>query len=147
MSTRQIHVFISHAWSYSGHYNTLAEWIFDERWSVGQASLDLRDYSIPRSDPIHNAPNERALRAAIFDKISRSHVVIVPTGMYANYSKWIQKEIEGASEYRKPILAVNPWGQLRKSSVVAAASEKVVGWNKQPLIDGIWQLYKLLEKV
>ena len=146
MGTRQIHIFISHAWDYSGHYGTLADWIFDELWSVGQASLDLRDYSIPRSDPIHNAPNDSALRAAIFDKISRSHVVIIPTGMYVNYSKWIQKEIEGAQAYGKPILAVNPWGQLRKSSVVAAA-DMVVGWNKQPVISGIWELYKGLVKV
>jgi len=105
VSTRQIHIFISHAWDYSGHYGTLAEWIFDKRWTVGQASLDLRDYSIPRTDPIHNAQNNSALRAAIFDKISRSHVVIIPMGMYVNYSKWIQKEIEGAHEYGKPILA------------------------------------------
>lgn len=147
MSTRQIHVFISHAWDYSGHYGTLAEWIFHERWSVGQASLDFRDYSIPRSDPIHNAPNDRALRLAIFDKISRSHVVIIPTGMYVNYSYWIQKEIAGAQEYGKPILAVNPWGQLRNSSVVAAAADKVVGWNKQPVIGGVWELHKTLVKV
>jgi hypothetical protein len=120
---------------------------FDELWNVGQASLDFRDYSIPRSDPIHNAPNDRALRAAIFDKISRSHVVIIPTGMYVNYSKWIQKEIEGALDYGKPILAVNPWDQLRKSSVVAAAADKVVGWNKQPVISGIWEVYKGLVTV
>lgn len=147
MSTRLIHIFISHAWAYSGYYATLAKWIFDDCWSVGQASLDFRDYSIPRSDPIHNAPNDRALKTAIFDKISRSHVVVIPMGMYINYSKWIQKEIEGAQVYDKPILAVNPWGQLRKSSVVAAAADKVVGWNKQPVISGIWELSKRQVKV
>jgi hypothetical protein len=147
VSIRQIHVFISHAWDYSGHYGTLTEWIFDERWKVGQASLDFRNYSIPRSHPIHNAPNDRALKAAIFNKINRSHVVIIPTGMYVNYSRWIQKESEGAPEYSKPILAVNPWGQLRKSSVVAAAADKVVGWNKQPVISGIWELYKRVESL
>ncbi len=38
MSTRQIHVFISHSWAYSNHYDTLSKWIFNKRWSVGQAS-------------------------------------------------------------------------------------------------------------
>ena len=33
MSTRQIHVFISHAWSYSEHYDTLEKWIFQEQWN------------------------------------------------------------------------------------------------------------------
>lgn len=142
MSTRQIHVFISHAWSYSDHYETLADWIFNGNWSVGQASLDFRDYSVPRHDPIHNANNAAQLREAIYDKISRSHVIVIPTGMYANYSKWIQKEIDGAGSYDKPILAVNPWGTQRTSSVVSSAAAKIVGWNKETVVGGIWELYK-----
>src|SRR5437867_7077376 len=94
MSARQIHIFISHSWSYSGHYATLADWIFTQQWRVGQASLDMRNYSVPRSDPIHNATNDRQLRDAIYAQIARSHVIVIPTGMYAHYSKWIQKEIE-----------------------------------------------------
>ncbi len=142
MSTRQIHVFISHAWSYSDHYKTLADWIFNQRWSVGQASLDFRDYSVPKNDPIHNARNDTQLRAALYSKISRSHVIVIPTGVYASYSKWIQKEIDGSSAYGKPILAVNPWGAQRTSSVVSDAASKTVGWNKQSVIDAIWGLYK-----
>jgi hypothetical protein len=143
MSTKQIHVFISHAWAHSGHYDTLSDWIFNGNWSVGQASLDLRDYSVPRNDPIHSANNDAQLRAALFDKISRSHVIVIPTGMYANYSKWIRKEIDGANSYGKPILAVNPWGAQRTSNVVGNAATKAVGWNKQTVIDGIWAMYQL----
>lgn len=141
MSTRQIHVFISHAWAYSEHYDTLAKWIFNEPWSSGQASLDFRDYSVPKNDPIHNAQTDKALRDAIYDKISRSHVIVIPTGMYANQSKWIQKEIDGAKLYAKPILAVNLWGAERKSSVVLENAASEVGWNKEPLVSNIWQLY------
>jgi hypothetical protein len=61
--------------------------------------------------------------------------------MYANYSKWIQKEIEGAKYYGKPILAVNPWGQERKSSTVQAAADRYVGWNSKSVAQGIWDLY------
>lgn len=142
MSIKQIHVFISHAWAHSEHYKTLAAWIFNEKWSVGQASLDFRDYSVPKSDPIHSANNDTQLKAALFDKISRSHVIVIPTGMYANYSKWIQKEIDGATFYKKKILAVNPWGAQRTSSVVSNAAHQTVGWNKETVIKGIWALYK-----
>jgi Thoeris protein ThsB, TIR-like domain len=142
MSTRQIHVFISHSWWYSHHYDTLETWIFGQKWSVGQASLDLRDYSVPKHSPIHNAPSDTALRTAIYKQIRMSHVVVIPTGMYANHSKWIRKEIDGAQYYAKPILAVNPWGSLRTSSVVATAATKTVGWNKQPLVNAIWELYR-----
>ncbi|TXL12629.1 nuclease [Methylococcaceae bacterium HT3] len=141
MSTKQIHVFISHSWAYSDHYDRLSEWIFKENWRRGQASLDFRDFSVPENDPIHNANNDLQLKNAIYDKISRSHVVIIPTGMYTHRSKWIKKEIEGAKEFRKPILAVNPHGQERKAGVVLDKADELVGWNKQPLIDAIWKLY------
>lgn len=142
MSTQQIHIFISHSWAYSDHYQTLASWIFEGNWSVGQASLKFLDYSVPKDDPIHNANSDAALRNAIYDKISRSHVVVIPSGMYANYSKWIQKEIDGAKKYGKPILAVNPFGQERKSGKVLDSATEGVGWNKQPVINAIWKLFK-----
>lgn len=142
MNTKQIHVFISHAWKYSEHYETLADWIFNENWSVGQASLDFRNYSVPKDDPIHNADNDKQLKEAILKQIAMSHVIVIPTSMYTNYSKWIQKEIDGSMEYDKPILAVNPWGQQRTSSVVANSASKLVGWNKESIINGIWELYK-----
>jgi len=142
MSTHQIQVFISHSWSHSGHYNKLAQWIFDERWSIGQASLDFRNFSIPLNDPIHGAPDDKSLAAAIYRHIARSHVIVIPTGMYAGYSRWIMKELDGADEYKKPILAINPWGQERKSSVVLKRATDWTGWNKEPLVSKIWNLYK-----
>lgn len=141
MSIKQIHVFISHAWSYSNHYDTLASWIFNEKWRSGQASLDFHNYSVPKDDPIHNANNDTQLRLALFNQISRSHVIVIPTGMYASYSKWIQKEIDGAAGYSKPILAVNPWGAKRTSVDVSSVANKIVGWNKESVIGGIWELY------
>jgi len=141
MSTRQIHIFISHAWAHSHHYQTLSEWIFNERWSVGQASLQFLDYSVPKHDPIHNAVNDLQLKRAIFDKIGRSHIIIIPSGMYAAKSKWIQKEIDGAKQYRKPILAVNPFGQERKAGIVLNNANLAVGWNKKSVIVGLWNLY------
>ena len=142
MSTRQIHVFISHAWAHSGHYEKLADWIFNENWRVGQASLVFRNYSVPKDDPIHDADNDKQLKEAIFKQIAMSHVIVIPTGMYASYSKWIKKEIEGSADYDKPILAVNPWGQERVSGVVVDAANKLVGWNKKSVVSGIWELYK-----
>ena len=141
MSTRQIHVFISHSWSYSGHYDTLSDWIFGQNWSFGQASLDFRDFSVPKNHPIHNTSNDTQLKNAIYNKISCSHVIVIPTGMYATYSRWIEKELDGAVHYSKPILAVNPWGQVRNSSVVQQKATKSVGWNKKPVVNEIWNLY------
>ena len=97
---------------------------------------------MPQNDPIHNANNDAQLRRALYNQIAKSHVIVIPTGMYASYSKWIQKEIDGAGEYGKPILAVNPWGAQRTSADVKDAANKVVGWNADSVVGGIWELYK-----
>jgi hypothetical protein len=133
-------VFISHSWSYANHYECLAGWIFGESWNAGGIPITFRDVSVPKNNPIHYAPNEATLKAAIFQRIQQAQVVVIPTGMYATHSKWIGKEIEGSRAYGKPILAVNPWGQEKKSSVVVEASHQHVGWNKQSVIDGILRL-------
>lgn len=141
MSTHQIHVFISHSWSYSGHYDTLARWISDRTWRFGQAVADFRDYSVPRTDPILNAPTDATLREAIYRQIAMSHVIVIPTGMYAHYSKWIGKEIDGAGAYGKPILAVDLRGAQRTASVVNDAAAKCVAWNSNSVVSGVWDLY------
>lgn len=142
MSSYQINIFISHAWAYSGHYETLSDWIFHERWSVGQASLKFHNYSVPKNDRIHNTSNDAQLRDAIYNQIRRTHVIVIPSGMYAQYSKWIKKEIDGAKQYKKPILAVNPFGQQRKPGIVTDNADEAVGWNKKPVINGLWELYR-----
>ncbi len=142
MSEHRIHVFISHSWSYSHHYGTLRSWIFEEKNRLGQASLKFRDFSVPKDNPIHKPANAKALREAIYRKIERSHVIVIPLGMYANYSNWIKKEIQGAKLKSKPILGVNPWGQQRRPSAVGDVAQNTVGWNKRSIIRGIWELYR-----
>lgn len=141
MSTHQVHVFISHSWAYSGVYEKLAEWVFTPNWSFGQASVNFFNFSVPKDDPIHNAPNDKQLREAITNQIKRSHVVVIPTGLYATHSKWINIEVEIAQAYNKPILAVDPWGQQRTAAVVTNAASARVGWNKDPFVKAIWDLY------
>ena len=142
MSTHRIHVFISHSCAYSGHYDKLREWIFEGTWRFGQASLAFLDYSVPKDDPIHDARSDRALKDAIYRKTARSHVVVIPTGMYANHSEWIRKEIDGARDKGKPMLGVDPRGQRRTSSVVGGAAARTVGWNSRSVVRGIWELYR-----
>lgn len=142
MSIHRVHVFVSHSWSYSQHYKKIRGWLFDSPSRFGQARVEFKDYSIPRDDPIPNAANARALKKAIFRHIARCHVVVVPTGMYASRSKWIRMELAGAIERSKPILAVNPWRQKRKSAVALDAAHENVGWNKKSFVRAVWKLYR-----
>ncbi|WP_322534606.1 TIR domain-containing protein [Duganella zoogloeoides] len=136
-----MHVFVSHSWSYSSHYSTLANWVFEEHWNFGQALLEFRNYSIPKDDPIHNFTIIVMLKNAIYNQIAKSHAIFIPSGMYSSHSRWIGEEIMGAKEYGKPILAVTPWAQERNSDVVLRNANARVGWSKQYVVDGIWKLY------
>lgn len=136
----RIPIFISHSWTYSHHYETIGKWLFSERWNYDGIPVLFADASVPKSNPIHYAPNEAALRNAIYMRIAASSVVVIPTGMYSAHSRWIQKEIDGAKLLDKPILAVNPWGQERKCSVVVEACNLHVGWNKDSVANGAWRL-------
>ncbi len=142
LSYYKIYIFISHSWTYSNHYDKLAEWIFKLQWKLEDTPINFENRSVPKDDPIHLTNSDAELKNAIFNQIYNSNVVVIPTGMYTNYSKWIQKEIEGANLYQKPILAVNPWGQERKSNIVQNAANQTVGWNKDSVVKEIWRLYR-----
>ncbi|MBL0768740.1 TIR domain-containing protein [Sphingopyxis sp. DHUNG17] len=134
-----VSVFVSHSWSYSEHYERLSGWIFNEPWYADGTPINFFNTSVPREDPIHYAPNDTALQTAIFERLKVSNVIVVPTGMYSTHSKWIGKELKGARLHGKKIVAVNPWGQERKSSVVQSVAHETVGWNKNSVINAVWR--------
>lgn len=135
--TKTYNIFISHSWAYGAQYERLIEFLDEDSY------FHYSDYSVPKDDPIHNAPNQAALYEAIKRQISYAHVVVILAGVYASYSKWIDKEIEiaeGEFFQKKPILAVEPWGSERTSLVVKNAADKIVGWNSSSIISGIREI-------
>ena len=81
-------LFISHSWAYGDAYEKLVMFFNEHpnfRWS---------NYSVPKDDPIHDAPNQTELYNAIKDQIAPVNCVIILAGVYSSYSKWITKEID-----------------------------------------------------
>ena len=71
------------------------------------------------------------------------HVVVVMAGVYATYSKWINIEIDIATDgfsTPKPILAVRPRGNTVISSVVRDAADEIVNWNTESIVAAIRRL-------
>ena len=131
---RTYNLFISHVWSYADAYDRLIE-MLDEK-----LNFDYRDYSVPKDDPIHNAPTSRELYEAIKRQMTSCHVILIMAGKYATYSTWINNEIKIANEEfenPKPILAIKPWGSQQISSVVQDAATAQAGWNTDSIVDGI----------
>lgn len=128
------HIFISHSWAYSDTYNSLIDLLNKD------SSFSYSDYSVPKNDPIHDAGTSKELYEAIKAQMSKASVVLILAGVYSTYSKWIKKEIEIAKKEfltSKPIIAIQPWGAEKTSSVVKDAANKIVGWNSSSIISAI----------
>jgi hypothetical protein len=80
------------------------------------------------------------LEQELNDQIRPVHVVIILAGMYATYRYWIQKEIDLAESFGKPILGVYPWGSQRAPLSVQQAADIMVGWNTESIVTAIRHL-------
>ena len=135
--SKTYNIFLSHFWSYSDAYDKLMNLLRNRPY------FSFKDYSVPKDDPIHNAPNSQALYGAIKKQIVPCHVVLVMAGVYATHSAWIKKEIRIAKrEFStpKPIIAVKPWAQTNISSFVAENADEIVGWRTESIVDAIRRL-------
>lgn len=129
------HLFISHSWTYADQYSNLVN-------LLNQANrFCYHNYSIPKDDPVH-VGTDKELSKAIHDQMQPCGIVIVLAGVYASYSKWIDKEIKIArSSFSrpKPILAIRPWTNEISPMVRDNASE-VVKWNTESIVSAIREL-------
>jgi len=137
MMINTYNLFISHSWSYGDAYDRLVKMLDDANYFY------YKNYSVPKDDPIHNAPNSGALYNAIKNQMSPCHAVLILAGVYATYSDWINNEIKiSKNEFykNKPILAIQPWGSEKTSQVVKDNADLIVGWNTDSIIKGIREL-------
>jgi hypothetical protein len=126
-------LFISHSWAYSDAYEKIIKFFEDQ-------NLDYYDHSVPINDPIHTNGTDKELREAIDAKIKGTSCVVILAGVYASYSKWINKEIDIAVSYGKPILAVEPWDSEKTSKIVKNNATKIVKWQSKSVVDGIKEI-------
>ncbi len=133
MRTRNL--FISHSWTYTDAYEKLCG-LLD-----AAPRFSYRNYSVPKGDPVHNAPTSTALYRAIKERMTFCEVVLIMAGKYATYSEWIQREIAIAKrDFAKPIIAIRPWANAQVSSVVVDNADRLVNWNTDSIVGAIREL-------
>ena len=127
---RTYNVFISHSWKHDDDYDRL------EKMLNEAPNFKWKNFSVPWNDPL-SASTDIGLTRALWDQISPTSITVILAGMYANNSKWIQKEIDIALEMQKPIIAVEPWGQERTPKAIQDVATKIVKWNTSSIISAI----------
>lgn len=128
-------LFISHAWKYNKEYSNLEKLLLQHKYFY------FRNYSVPEDDPL-DFDSVKDLVRQLDEQIRQSSVVLVIGGMYCSYRKWIQKEIEIAKKYEKPILLVEPYGSSKIPTIVEMNATKSVKWNSNSIVEAIRELAK-----
>ncbi len=125
-------LFISHSWSYGSAYEELVALLDAAR------HFQYQNYSVPKNDPVHKAPDVEALYDAIQKQMPFCNVVLLMVGKDAIYKKWILLEINIAKKIcRKPIAAVRRWRHEKVSPVVSLAADKLVDWSTESIVSAI----------
>lgn len=128
-------IFISHSWAYSEAYDKVEEFLRNE-------DVSFYNHSVPKDDPVHTNGTDKELYDKIEAKVRGCSCVIILAGVYATYSKWINKEIEIAKKYNKPIIAVEPFASEKTSKVVRDAATVIVGWRASSIASAV-RIYAL----
>jgi len=105
--------------------------------------FSFNNHSVPKNDPIHTNGSDKQLYQAIYNRIRGTHVVLIMAGVYSSHSRWIDKEIaicKNDFSSPKPIIAIEPWGSQRTSTIVTKAADKVVGWRADSVVSAIREL-------
>lgn len=125
-------LFISHVWKQekNSEYYRLVDFLNKA------PNFMWRNYSVPEHDPL-GTKTDNELRGALDRQIKPVNCFVVIAGMYVNYRKWIQEEIDLAKNYNKPIIGIIPWGQERTPIEVQNVAKVMVGWNTSTIVDAI----------
>lgn len=133
---RTFNIFISHAWKYGDSYDRLVALLDNASF------FSYKNFSAPKDNPLTNTDgtsvkNKSQITSAIDNKIKLVNCVIVISGMYYNNREWMEKEIEIAQKYNKPIIAVKPWGNTLMPTHIQVVADTTVGWNTDSIVDAI----------
>lgn len=137
MGKDYIDIFLSYAWSRSGHAETLKDWLF----RGVHAPLRFNDTSLSMYWKYIMTDPDADIRAEIYHNIVASDVVVLPTGLVAEYGKMIQMEIDGALSFSRPIIAVAA-ADWPPASPAADAAQELVVWDERSIADAIVRQYR-----
>lgn len=125
-------VFISHSWKYDEDYRKVVSFLDSSPY------FSYYNYSRPFDNPLEcNHYTDTELTMLLTNQIKPTQVVLVIAGMYTAYSKWIQKEIDIACNYNKPIIGINKWGHERVPFAITSTAVEIVNWQASSIIQAI----------
>lgn len=133
-------IYVSHSWSEADFYDKFTRILHAE------PDFPFRLFGLPKDDPVHASTVAYELRAAMRHPLSQCHVLVVKTGVYSRYQKWINEELELATagyEMRRRILGIDIFGPESKPTPLHQHADRVIPWSRAGIVSSIRELAAL----
>jgi hypothetical protein len=121
-------IFSSHRWDYQNDYHSLVE-------KLNKYGFPHLNYSVPEHNPL-DVNRKNQIKAALREQVRQCNYFIIFARL-ASYSEWCQFEVQTATDFGKPILAVKPFeyaGQIPTFISGADNQGGPVGFNAPSII-------------
>jgi hypothetical protein len=132
-NVKAYHLFISHAWKWDDDYYRL------KALFTRADGFVWRDHSMPERAPGVDPDTETGravLTEALHGQIKPANCVVIISDMYWRDSYAIEKEIELASAYKKPVVGIALRDHI-VPDVVREAARVVVGWDPALIVRAV----------
>lgn len=127
-------LFISHTWHNSIEYMRIVE-ILKEA-----PHFYWRNYSSWEKDPIINMNSEfgkTSLTQELEAQIKHVNLLIICADLYVTNPYWIEKEIDLAEKFNKPVIVVKPYANEPTPTFLSTNAKTVVTWETNAIVDAV----------
>jgi hypothetical protein len=93
--------------------------------------------SVSKDDPIQLLPSKKALAAAIEEKMRSCSCLVILAGVFDDYKRWIDLELDIAKKLGKPVILVEAADKKHTSAKEKRAAKKLVKWDAKELGEAI----------
>lgn len=94
-------------------------------------------FSVSKDDPVQHLPSKKALAMAIEEKMRPCSCLLILAGVFDDYKKWIDLELDIARKLKKPVILVEAADPKHTSSKEKRIAKKIVKWDTQALGEAI----------
>ncbi|AFC28269.1 hypothetical protein PM3016_1341 [Paenibacillus mucilaginosus 3016] len=126
-------LYLSHTWNDRGTGGELL------RMLQSVDSFRFRPASLDRQTS--EAADDRILYEAIRGKIRYADVILILCGVYAEYNRWVNKElILAKNELNKPVIGVQPFPAEKPPFIVKQHADRIVQLHPLDIIKAVMEL-------
>ncbi|MDR0933715.1 MAG: TIR domain-containing protein [Burkholderiaceae bacterium] len=132
-------LFVSHSWLPDDGTDRLYSLL--ENYRIRHVpDFTYQLFSVSKDDPVQHLPSKKALAVAIEEKMRQCTCLLILTGVFEEYKRWIDLEMDIAKKLKKPVILVEAAAKKHTSGKEKRAAKKIVKWDAKELGEAIEQV-------